>query len=293
MIGDSADDIDWEGKEPGRAVRVTFASISFDFVETVGLKLAAGRDFSPDRPADLKTGFLVNQEMATLLGLPDVLGARLSMFGREGTIVGVLEDFHFQPMHQKIGPLVLLPAPNANWLGNIVIRLRAGSETSALADINAIWKRVIPAVPCEYSLLNDSSAQMYWREVQMAQLLEFFTALAVLIACLGLFGLSSFIAEQRTKEIGVRKVLGASVPKIVFSLSKESAGLALAACLVAWPAAYVLVRGWLNGFAYRTSVGLPLFLLAGLAAVGVAVASVSSQYVKAARVNPVEALKCE
>jgi putative ABC transport system permease protein len=141
--------------------------------------------------------------------------------------------------------------------------------------------------------MSETFGQMYWREVQMGRLLEFFTALAVIIACLGLFGLSSFIAEQRTKEIGIRKVMGASVPEIVLSLSKESAGLALAACLIAWPAAYVLARGWLDGFAYRTGVGLPLFLLAGLAAVGIAVASVSYQAVKAARANPVEALKYE
>jgi len=293
MIGDYAPDVDWEGKAPGRAVRVTFASVSLDFTKTIGLKLAAGRDLLPERPADLKNGFLVNQEMAALLGRPDAVGARLSMLGRDGTIIGVLENFHFQPMHQKIEPLVLLPAPNANWLGNLVIRLRAGSEASALDDIKAAWKKVVPNVPCEYSFLSKDSGRMYWREAQMGRLLECFTALAVLIACLGLFGLSSFITEQRTKEIGVRKVLGAAVPKIVLSLSKEFAGLALAACLIAWPAAYALVRGWLDGFAYRTSVGLPLFLLAGLAAVGIAVASVSYQSVKAARANPVDTLKYE
>ena len=293
MIGDYAPDVDWEGKEAGRTVRVAFASVSFDFAETVGLKFAAGHDFSPDRPAEMKSGFLVNQEIAALLGRPDAVGARLSMFGRNGTIVGVLENFHFQPMHQKIEPLVLLPAPNANWLGNIVIRLRAGGAGPGLEDIKAAWKNAVPGVPCEYSFLSETFGQMYWREVQMGRLLEFFTALAVIIACLGLFGLSSFIAEQRTKEIGIRKVMGASVPEIVLSLSKESAGLALAACLIAWPAAYVLARGWLDGFAYRTGVGLPLFLLAGLAAVGIAVASVSYQAVKAARANPVEALKYE
>jgi putative ABC transport system permease protein len=293
MIGDYAPDVDWEGKEPGRPVRVSFASVSLDFTKTVGLKLAAGRDFSADRPAEMTSGFLVNEEMAALLGRPNVIGARLSLFGREGTIVGVLEDFHFQPLHQKIEPLVLLPAPNANWLGNIVIRLRPGSEASALDDVKAAWKKAAPNLPCEYTFLGKSSRLMYRREAQMGQLLEFFTALAVLIAGLGLFGLSAFIAEQRTKEIGVRKVLGASVPEIVLSLSKETAGLALAACFIAWPAAYALARGWLDGFAYRTSVGLPFFLLAGLAAVGIAVASVSYQSVKAARANPADALKYE
>ena len=293
MIGDYARDVDWEGKQPDLAVRVSFAAVDFDFTETVGLRLAAGRDFARDRGTDLKNGFLVNEEMARRMGRPDVLGARLSMFGREGTIVGVLKDFHFQPLHERIEPLVLLPAPNANWLGNIVIRLRPGSAGSALDDIKAAWKKAVPAFPCEYAFLGESLSRVYWREEQMARLLEFFTALAVLIACLGLFGLSSFVAEQRTKEIGIRKVLGASVPKIVLSLSNEFVRLALAACLFAWPSAYVLARAWLDGFAYRVGPGFELYLLAGLAAVGIAFATVSYQSFKAARTDPVKALKYE
>jgi len=293
MIGDYADDVDWEGKPPGRAVRVTFAAVDFDFAETVGLRLAAGRDFARDRGTDLKNGFLVNEEMAGLLGRPDVLGARLSMFGREGTIVGVLKNFHFQPLDQKIGPLVLLPAPNANWLGSIVIRLRSGSAVDAVAEIKDAWKRVVPSVPCEYAFLTEDFSRMYWREEQMGRLLRFFTALAVLIAGLGLFGLSSFVAEQRTKEIGIRKVLGASGLNILLALSREFAQMVLLACVLAWPAAYVLARVWLDGFAYRTSLGLPPFLLAGLAAVGIALASVSYQSLKASRADPVKALKHE
>jgi putative ABC transport system permease protein len=293
MIGDYANDVDWEGREPGRTVRVSFAAVDFDFAETVGLKLAAGRDFAPDRGTDSTNGFLVNEEMAGLLGRPDVLGARLSMFGREGTIIGVLKNFHFQPLDQKIGPLVLLPAPNANWLGNIVIRLRTGSAAAALAEIKAAWKRAVPSVPCEYAFLDEDFSRMYWREEQMGRLLRFFTALAVLIAGLGLFGLSSFIAEQRTREIGIRKALGASDLKILLALSREFAQIVLLACVVAWPAAYVLARGWLDGFAYRMDLRLPPFLLSGLAALGIALASVSWQSVRAARTDPVKALKYE
>ena len=293
QIGDYSPDASWDGKPAGQIVYVRFASVDFDFVETVGLKLAAGRDFSRAVASDLKSGFLVNEEAAKMLGRPDVVGARLSMFGREGTIIGVLQNFNFQSLHQAIEPLVLLPAPNANWLGNIVIRIRPGNISAALADIQAVWKKAVPAVPCEYTFLSDDTDRIYWREKQMGQLLGYFGALAVLISCLGLFGLASFIAEQRTKEIGIRKVLGASAPNIVFALSKESAQMVLLACLLAWPAAYVLARGWLNGFAYRTNPGLLLFLLAGLAAVGIAVASVSYQSVKAARTDPVKALKYE
>ncbi len=293
MIGDFASDVDWEGREPGQTVRVSFAAVDFDFADTVGLKLLAGRDFARDRATDLKNGFLVNEEMAGLLGRPDVLGARLSMFGREGTIVGVLENFHFQPLDQKIGPLVLLPAPNANWLGNIVIRLRPGSAASAVAEIKAVWKKVVPSVPCEYAFLDEDFSRMYWREEQMGRLLGFFTALAVLIAGLGLFGLSSFIAEQRTREIGIRKVLGASGLNILLALSREFAQMVLLACVLAWPAAYVLARGWLDGFAYRMDLRLSPFLLAGLAAIGIALASVAYQSIKAARADPVKALRYE
>jgi len=293
MIGDTTQDVHWEGQQPGRTVRTYFGSVEFDFTETVGLKLADGRDFSPDRGADLKTGFLVNEEMARRMGRPDVLGARLSMFGREGTIVGVLKDFHFQPLYERIEPLVLLPAPNANWLGNIVIRLRPGRTGPALDDVKAAWKKAVPAFPCEYSFLDENFGRAYWREEQMGRLLEFFTALAVLIACLGLFGLSSFVAEQRTKEIGIRKVLGASVPRLVLSLSNEFIRLAMYACLFAWPSAFLLARAWLNGFAYRVSPGGLFFFLAGLAAVGIAFATVSYQSFKAARADPVKALKYE
>jgi putative ABC transport system permease protein len=293
MIGDYADNVDWEGKPSDQAIRVCFTAVDFRFAETVGLALAAGRDFSPDSASDLKTGFLVNEEMAKLLGRPDVLGARLSMFGREGTIIGVLKNFNFLPLRQKIEPLVVLPAPNANWLGNIVIRLRPGRTASGLDDIKAVWARIVPAFPCEYVFLNDDFDQIYWRERQMGRLLGYFAVLAVLIACLGLFGLASFITEQRTKEIGIRKVLGASLPKIVFLLSKESALLALAACLPAWLSAYVLTRAWLNGFAYRAKPGLFLFLIIGLAAVGIAFATVSYQTIKAARADPAVSLKYE
>jgi len=293
MIGDFADDADWEGKDPGRRIRVVFASVEYDFVETVGLKLAAGRDFSPDRPAERESGFLVNEEMARLVDRPNALGARLSLLGRQGTIIGVVKNFHFQPLDQKIEPLVLLPAPNANWLGNIVVRLGPGDQGAALAGLKDAWKRVLPGYPCEYFFVNEDFARFYQRENQMGRLLKFFTALAVAIACLGLFGLASFIAEQRTKEIGIRKVLGASVTNIVFDLSKESGLLALAACLPAWPAAYLLTRAWLNGFAYRTNPGWPVFVLAGLAAGAIAFATAGWQSLKAARANPAETLKYE
>jgi putative ABC transport system permease protein len=293
LIGDYADDADWEGKPAGHRLRVIFAAVDYDFTETVGLKLAVGRDFSPGRPSDRENGFLINEEMARRMGRTDVLGARLSLLGREGTIVGVVKDFNFQPLDRGIEPLVLLPAPNPNWLGNIIIRLRPGAVAAALDRLKDAWRRILPDYPFEYGFVSDDYSRFYRREEQMGRLLQFFTGLAVAIACLGLFGLASFVAEQRTKEIGIRKVLGASASKVIFELSREVVFLAAGACLLAWPAAYILTRTWLNGFAYRTAPGWPLFLLAGMGTVLVAFAAAGSRFLKAARTDPAKTLKYE
>jgi putative ABC transport system permease protein len=293
MIGDYADDADWEGKPAGQRLRVIFAAVDYNFAETVGLELASGRDFSPDRPSDRETGFLVNEEMARRMGRTDLPGTRLSLLGREGTIVGVVKNFNFQPLDRGIEPLVLLPAPNPNWLGNIVIRLRPGNVAAALDRIKDVWKRVLPDYPFEYGFVSDDYSRFYRREEQMGRLLQFFTGLALAIACLGLFGLASFVAEQRTREIGIRKVLGASISKIICQLSREIVFLAAGACLLAWPSAYLLTRTWLKGFAYRTEPGWPLYLLAGLGTVLVAFAAAGSRFLKAARTDPAQTLKYE
>jgi putative ABC transport system permease protein len=293
MIGDYADDADWEGKPAGRRLRVIFAAVDYGFTETVGLRLSSGRDFSPDRPSDLESGLLVNEEMARLMGRQNVLGMRLSLLGREGSVIGVVKNFNFQPLDRGIEPLVLLPAPNADWLGNIVIRLRPGDASAALGAVKTAWKAVLPAYPFEYAFVSDDYSRFYQREEQMGRLLQFFTGLAVLIAYLGLFGLASFIAGQRTKEIGIRKVLGASSAKIIVGLSREIIALAAGACLLAWPVSYLLTRAWLNGFAYRTPPGWPLFLFAGLGTVLVAFAAAAGRFLKAARTDPAKTLKYE
>jgi predicted permease len=292
-IRDYARDATWEGKEQDSDVRVNFAAVSYDFPETMGLEMVEGRAFSRDFPTDAKEAFVVNEELAKLIGRETAVGTGFSMFGRKGRVVGVLKNFHFQPLRVQIQPLVLLLAPNPYWLGNIVIRLSPGDMAASLDLIEKTWKRVVPGYPFEYEFLDEEFDLYYWRERRMGSLLGYFSFLAVFIACLGLFGLASFTAEQRTKEIGIRKVLGASVSSITLSLCREFALLVTAANLIAWPLIYLVSRDWLNNFAYRFEMGPFLFILAGLLALTIALLTVSYQAVRAARANPVEALKYE
>jgi len=292
-IRDYARDASWEGKEPEEDVRVIFSAVSYDFPETLGLELVEGRSFSRAFPTDEKEGFVINEEMAELIGRDSAVGTGFSMFGRTGRIIGVLKNFHFQPLRTQIQPLVLLLAPNPYWLGNIVVKFGAGDVIANLDLIEKIWKEVVPGYPFEYEFLDEDFDLFYWREERMGSLLGYFSFLAVFIACLGLFGLASFTAEQRTKEIGIRKVLGASVSSITLSLCREFAKWVLISNLIAWPFAYWISRNWLDNFAYRYNLGLSLFVLTGSVALVIAMATVSYQAVRAARANPVDALLYE
>jgi putative ABC transport system permease protein len=204
-----------------------------------------------------------------------------------------MKNFHFQPLHSEIQPLVFLLAPNPFWLGNIVVRFNPENTVTTLAAVEKAWKDVLPAYPFEYMFVEEDYSQFYRREERMGRLLANFAFLAVFIACLGLFGLASFVVEQRTKEIGIRKVLGASVASITNSLCKEFIRLVILAMLIAWPLAYLAAHDWLEDFAYRISLGPAVFLLTGLLALVIALLTVSFQAVRAARANPADALQYE
>lgn len=293
FIGDYARDANWRGKDPDKDIRVIFAAVDYDWVETLGLEMVAGRSFSRDFPTDFPEAFLINEETAKLMQKDAVVGESFSMFGRKGKVIGVIRNFHFQPLRNNIEPLVLLLPPNPFWLGNIVIRIQPQDITAALDSIQETWKRTMPGFPFDFAFLDEDFDRIYWREARMGKLLGYFTFFAVFIACLGLFGLASFLAEQRTKEIGIRKVLGASVSNIVFSMCKEFSWLVVVANILAWPVAYLVAQYWLNDFAYRISLKPIVFLLTGLLALLIALVTVSFQAIKAGHANPVEALQYE
>jgi len=291
----TADDTfaDWDGKNPQAKFRISFASVDFDFPETMKIEMVAGRSFSRAVASDTRRAFLVNEEVPKLMGLDagSAVGRRFVFRGYEGTIVGVMKDFHFQPVRLALAPLAVVVDPKD--FRYAVIRPAAGEISAALEEVKKVWRRIYPQYPFEYRFFDQDFDQMYRQEERLGTFLKVLSAVAVFIACLGLFGLASYMAEQRTKEIGVRKILGASSSSLVLLLSKEFARWVVAANLFAWPAGYLLMRQWLRQFAYRQGVAWWLFAAAGAGALAVALATVSFQAVRAARANPVKALKYE
>ncbi len=291
MIGSNSGGADWDGKDPDLNVLISFNAVDFDYVETMKIEMADGRSPSVAFATDTSTAFVVNEEVVKIMGVESAVGQRFSFVGIDGEIIGVMKNYHFQSVRYDIEPLALIVNPNR--INYAVIRLEAGSLEEALAYVETTWERVIPDYPFAYQFLDEDFDQMYRQEARMGTLLQSFAVLAVVIACLGLFGLASFTAEQRTKEIGVRKVLGASVTSIVFLLSTEFAKWVLVANAVAWPISYFILENWLEGFAYRTSLAWWIFALSGLMALVVALATVGFQSVQAAFTNPADALRYE
>ena len=284
--------LDWEGREAVKEVRPACLSVDPDFVETLGLTLVEGRDYSRSRPADEKN-FIINETARRQMGLENPIGVELRFWGLKGQVIGVVADFTNQHMSSATAPAIL----TAGWGGQnrnyLLLKLRPGNPAKALRHFQNVWEKANPGFPCEYGFLDEAFGRMYTNERRLSGILFSFAALAVLISCLGLIGLASFTAEEKTKEIGVRKVLGASSWKMLSLFSLKFAKLVLAANAVAWPAAYVLMRRWLEGFAFRTTIGLEIFVLAGGLALLLAVLSVGYQTWRAATANPVRSLRYE
>jgi putative ABC transport system permease protein len=284
---------DWDGKDPERRVLIGLGFVDFDYPENMKIDMAAGRTFSKAFSTDLGRAFLVNEQVPKLMGLDaaSAVGKRFEFMGINGTIVGVMKNFHYQSVRNSIEPLAVAVVP-AN-LRFAVVRLKAGEIPASLDSVKSTWRKVYPQYPFEYRFFDEDFGRMYQSDARMGSILKVFAGMAVIIACLGLFGLASYTAEQRTKEIGVRKVLGASTPGIVLLLSKEFAKWVVTANFLAWPLAYLIMRKWLQGFAFRTGLPWWLFVLAGAGALAVALITVSYQAIRAALANPANALKYE
>ena len=266
-----------------------------DFLDTYEMQIVAGRDFSGIQATPTHSAFLLNEEAARQLRWTDPLGKQIGSapIGLEPSpVVGVVKDFHFRSLHEAIMPLVFF-IPQPNWFTVFSVRIRPDNIDETLAAMEATWTRFEPNHPFTYTFLDEQFAALYQSERQVATLLSYATGLAVLIACLGLFGLAAFTAEQRTKEIGVRKVLGASVPSLVVLLSKDFLKLVALALVLAAPIAYFAMHRWLDDFAYRVEISWWIFLTAGLAALLIALLTVSYQAIKAALADPVKSLRYE
>ena len=254
------------------------------------LELKEGRLFSEAFGAD-SSNVIINEAAAKAMGMEEPLGQRLAMWGREGVIVGVVKDFHMQSLYAPIEPVIIRLSPEDTWM--MFVRIAAGETTEALAALERIYKRFNPDYPFHYRFMDEEYEEMYRSEIVIGTLANAFATLTILIACLGLFGLASFTAEQRTKEIGIRKVLGASVSSVVLLLSRDFIILVVGAFVVAAPISYFLMNDWLNEFTFHIDLGLGILAMAGIASVVIAWLTVSFQSVKAALTNPVEALKYE
>jgi putative ABC transport system permease protein len=277
---------------------VTMPSIAtdLDFVETYRIPLAAGRAFSREYPNDSTQAWLLNEAAVRAIGWKspeEALGKRLVYGGRQDCkVVGVLRDFHFESLHSEIVPMIFYVPRNRNHLFNVSLKM--GNDIPAgLAQLAAVWKKFNPEFPLEYRFLDEDFQRLYAAELRQGRLFSVFSGLAILIACLGLFGLATFAAHLRLKEIGIRKVLGASVAGVTGLLAKDFLTLVLLAALIATPAAYFLMQRWLQDFAYRTDLPAWVFAAAALAALAVAALAVSYQSARAALSNPAQTLKSD
>jgi putative ABC transport system permease protein len=290
------DKIGWEGKPEDKKIFISIHSVDFDYQKIFDIKMAQGRFFSRDYPTDISDGIIVNETAAKIMGMEFPIGQRISCWipydpQRSGAIIGVAKDFHFRSLHEKINPLVLVIAPG--WFTDVYIRIKPENVPETLGFLEKTLRELAPDFPFEYSFLDEDIDNLYKTEWRIGNLVRYGTFLAIFIACLGLFGLASFTAEKRTKEIGIRKVLGASASGIALLLTKEFTKWVILANLIAWPIAYYVMSRWLQNFAYHVKIGIGTFLLSASLALVTALITISFQAVKAASSNPVESLRYE
>jgi len=294
---------DWsmypQGQNMANSKKIYINLVDNSFLQTLGVQVLAGRLFSKDFPADSLTRFVINEEAVKQFGFKspqDAVGKWMA-FDWEGgqrqfTIIGVVKNFHFKDLHENIEPFAFRMYNDADF-NYLVARSKGDNIKQSLASLESIWKKLNPNEPFEYSFLDQDFQKNYEAEDRQASLINYFTIVAIIISCLGLFGLATFTAEQRTKEIGIRKVLGASVYGVVGLLSKDFMKLVFIAVLIASPLAWWGMNEWLQNFAYQTSIGWQVFAITTFIAIFIAFATISFQAIKAAIANPVKSLRTE
>lgn len=288
-----------EGKTEADEFPILWDAVDYGFLETYGMTLAAGRGFSRDFVTDEKQAYIINETAAKSFGWADPVGKAFSLSNKDlarpmfekGRIIGVVRDFHSQSLHKPIEPLVMSIQKDSYRFA--AVRIRGGRVRELLAALSGEWKRVYPGRPLEYFFFDENVAAMYGSERRTGRMFGGAALLCVLVAGLGLYGLASFSAARRTKEVGIRKTLGATSGEIVRLLARDFGALFLLANAVAWPISYVLMKRWLEGFAYRIGFGLPIFLLAALFGLILLAVSVGSQAWRASRTDPAKALRYE
>jgi putative ABC transport system permease protein len=280
---------DWVGKKPEESVQWYLIAVGYNYLETLDVEMEQGRFFSKEFAID-PSSVVVNETAAKAVG-GSPLGRQFTFWGKKYSIMGVVKDYHFSPMQFTLKPLILAYKPED--FRYFVIKIDSERIPEAITSMEHVWKKFALEYPFEYRFLDEEYEAMYRAEQRVGMIFRSFAILAIVVSCLGLFGLASFLAEQRTKEIGIRKTLGASVSEIVLLLSKEFTKWVVVANLIAWPVAYYAMNRWLEGFAHRINIGLRPFVAAALLAVVVALLTVIYQTIKAALTDPAKALRYE
>ncbi len=284
------------GKDEGGRVDVTLNFVDFDFIRQFGLRVIAGRNFSKQYPTDKTDAFVINETAVKRMGFAspaDALGkeVRTGYYKRKGIVIGVTADFHIASLYENIQPLIM--AYGVDELSTLAVKINSRNTRETITRLKETFLKFSQTYPFQFSFLDEQIDRLYTAEKQMSKIIGTFAIVAIFIACMGLFGMASFTAEQRRKEIGVRKVLGASVRGIVLMMSKEFTRWVLLANLIAWPAAYLVMNRWLQDFAYHTTPGVTVFVTAAVLTLVIAWLTVGYQSIKAALANPVESLRYE
>jgi ABC-type antimicrobial peptide transport system permease subunit len=288
--GASTYGLEWPGKIEGGNIDFMVRSVDENLVGTLGMQIKEGRSFS-DSLVDKKSYLLLNETAAKVMGLKEAVGTKIKLWGQEKTILGVMKDFHTASIHQPISPLIFNCEPNN--VSMAMVRIEAGSERKTIDNLTAFYSKENPEYALNLQFLDETFHAQYLTEERTLTLARYFAYLTILISCLGLFGLAAFETERRTKEIGIRKVLGANTKGLVALLSKDFLKLVAIAIVLASPVAYYLMNKWLGDFAYRISIGWWVFVLAGVLALLIALLTVSFQAIRAAISNPVKSLRTE
>jgi putative ABC transport system permease protein len=285
--------IAYEGQTKSDDFVITQMMADPDFIPLAGMQMVHGRNFSYQTKADT-AGFIINEEAAKRMGYAgeSAIGKKVKFWGLDGSIIGVAKDFHFRPLHVPIAPLIIRYRP-LEFYFNLLVKVKPNQINQLIETLPTLYKKYEAESPLQYGFVEEGLDKQYWQEQKMGKIILYFSCLSIFIACLGLLGLASFSAETRTKEIGIRKVLGASVLQISALLSKDFLKLVLIAFVIASPIAYYFMDKWLADFAYRISISWWIFAVAGLSAVLIALLTVSWQSIKAAVANPVKSLRSE
>jgi ABC-type antimicrobial peptide transport system permease subunit len=282
-------DVDWDGKDPANTTQFFTEFVDYDYIKTFGMEMAEGRFYSRDFATDAEN-YIINEAAVAAMGLEDPIGKRFSHNGQTGTIIGVVKNFHGGSLHHPIRPKVMKFSSEGFF---ICVRFKPGTTRETLNFLEEKWSKFVPGHPFRYNFLNDSIDNYYKTERQVSKIIQYFTIVAILIASLGLFGLASFMAERRTKEIGIRKVLGAQVSGIVILFTGEFSKWVIIASGIALPIGWFVMSSWLEDFAYRIEMDIWTFLISIVFSLLVAIFTVSYQSIKAAVSNPIDALRYE